>query len=130
MCDLFIIDNCVDDREFRNYIINLLEISGFKKINIDDVRLSDEDSANDNDLIAEKDFAKYTIQTFLNVDITTARIDETVTDMKKEGVFDALIITNRAVDEEVKKYAAKHNVEIWDRKILIDKIGDYSMVKS
>lgn len=130
MDDLFIIDNCVDKREFRNYIINLLEISGFTNIDIEDVTLSDEDPSNDNDLIAEKDFVRYTIQTYLNEDITTSEIDDAVIDMRKEGVYDALVITNREVGDELKKYAMDNNVEIWDRQVLIEKIDLYSKTKS
>ena len=62
--DLMIIDNFVDDREFRNYDSSLLEKRGFKKIGINDVRLSDEDTINDNDMTAELNGMSYTIQTF------------------------------------------------------------------
>ena len=130
MDDLFIIDNCVDKREFRNYIINLLEISGFTNIDIEDVTLSDEDPSNDNDLIAEKGFVRYTIQTYLNEDITISEIDDAVIDMRKEGVYHALVIANREVDDELKKYAMDNNVEIWDRQALIEKIDLYSKTKS
>ena len=84
MNDLEILDNYLDKREFRNYISTILYKFDYTDFEIDDVRLSDDDETNDNDLIAFKDGMKYTIQTFLNNDITENEINETIEDMKQE----------------------------------------------
>ena len=118
MKDLFIIDNYVDEREFRNYINSLLDKKGFKPITIDDVRIADKDKINDNDMLAKKGELLYTIQTFLNTDIKKSEIDETLKDMKTEHVSVGIIITNNYVDNEIKEYANKKLIQIWDRSAL------------
>ena len=110
MKDMSIIDNFLDEREFRNYIYNLLPSLGFENILIDDVRVSDQKDINDNDLKAEKNGMRYTIQTFLNTDITKLEISETI-----EGVSYAAIITNRHVDQDVKDKAWESGIEVIDR---------------
>ena len=115
MKDMSIIDNFLDEREFRNYIYSLLPSLGFENILIDDVRVSDLKEINDNDIKAERNGLRYTIQTFLNTDITKKEIDETIEDMLNERVSLAAIITNRHVDQDVKDMAWEHSVEIIDR---------------
>ena len=115
MKDMSIIDNFLDEREFRNYIYSLLPSLGFESIFIDDVRVSDLKEINDNDIKAERNGLRYTIQTFLNTDITKKEIDETIEDMLNERVSLAAIITNKHVDQDVKDMAWEHSVEIIDR---------------
>ena len=112
MKDLEIIDNYVDDREFRNYVGSLLEAKGFKRIVMDDTTLADEDSINDNDILAEKDGMKYTVQTFLNVDITEKEIEETLKDVDHENVGYGILVTNKEVSDNVKELAKEKGVEI------------------
>lgn len=116
MEDIKIIDQFMDEREFRNYIVKLLDENGFTDISIEDARLSDEEPQNNNDLIAKKGKVRYTIQTFLNKEIGSKEIKETLTDMKDEYASKALIITNKEVSEEVIKEAEEADIEIWDRK--------------
>ncbi len=115
MKDLFIIDNYVDEREFRNYINLLLTKKGYERVSIDDTRIADHDKLNDNDMLAKKGELYYTIQTFLNTDIKKSQIDETLKDMQKENVSVGIIITNNYIDNEVKNYANKKLIQIWDR---------------
>lgn len=115
MNDLFIIDNYVDEREFRNYINELLKQKGYERVNIDDVRIADGDKINDNDIIAKKGEIYYTIQVFLNKNITKKQIDETLNDMEKENVSAGIIITNNSVSTEEKDYANIKLIQIWDR---------------
>ncbi len=115
MKDLFIIDNYVDEREFRNYINLLLTKKGYERVSIDDTRIADHDKLNDNDMLAKKGELYYTIQTFLNTDIKKSQIDETLKDMQKENVSVGIIITNNYIDNEVKDYANKKLIQIWDR---------------
>lgn len=118
MKDLFIIDNYVDEREFRNYINSLLLNKGYIKVTIDDVRIADKDKYNDNDILAKKGEIYYTIQTFLNTDINKKQIDETLKDMDKEKVSAGIIITNNYVSEEVREYANSKLIQVWDRLVL------------
>jgi len=117
--DLFIIDNFIDDREFRNYVSSVLSNRGFKKISIDDVTLSDEDAINNNDMKAELNGVTYTIQTFLNTTITQKEIDEVEADMDYENVSYAILVTNTNVDKDIKQYAENIGIEIWDREIFL-----------
>ena len=118
MKDLEILDNYVDKREFRNYVSNILDELGFVDYSIDDVRISDDLKINDNDLIAYRMGIKYTIQTFLNRDITLKEINETKEDMNTEHVSYGVIITNHIVSEKIKKEAFLNGIEIIDRKEL------------
>ena len=118
MEDLEILDNFVDKREFRNYISNILDELGFIDYSIDDVRVSDDYNINDNDLIAYRMGMKYTIQTFLNKDITMREINETKEDMDKENVSYGVIITNHVVSENIKQKAFENGIEIIDRREL------------
>lgn len=115
MNDLFIIDNYVDEREFRNYINELLKNKGYERVIIDDVRIADGDKINDNDIIAKKGEIYYTIQVFLNKNINKKQIDETLNDMEKENISAGIIITNNYVSTEEKDYANDKLIQIWDR---------------
>ena len=115
MKDMSIIDNFLDDREFRNYIVNILPKIGFEDIRMDDTRVSDDKPINDNDIKANKDGMRYTIQTFLNRVITKEEIDETIVDMLEERAAFGVIITNKNVDKDVKDIAKENNIEIIDR---------------
>ena len=115
MKDLFIIDNYVDEREFRNYINLLLTKKGYERVSIDDTRIADRDKLNDNDMLAKKGELYYTIQTFLNTDKKKSQIDETLKDMQNENVSVGIIITNNYISNEVKEYANKKLIQIWDR---------------
>lgn len=115
MRDLSIVDNYMDEREFRNYVQVLLIDRGYKSVTIDDVRLSDDTKLNDNDMLAQKDDITYTIQTFLNVPVGKNEIDETYDDMDVESVSAGIIITNTKVYDEIKDYAKTKSIEIWDR---------------
>ena len=118
MKDLSIIDNFLDNREFRNYIVSILPKFGFENITIDDTRISDNDIINDNDIKAYKNDKRYTIQTYLNQDITKNEIAETITDMLKEKVSCAVIVTNRNADKDVIAWALENGIDIIDREIL------------
>ena len=118
MEDIEILDNFVDKREFRNYISNILAQLGFIDYSIDDVRVSDDYNINDNDLIAYRMGMKYTIQTFLNKDITMKEINETKEDMEHENVSYGVIITNREVNEDIKNKAFENGIEVIDRREL------------
>lgn len=111
----YAIDNCLDDREFRNLVNTILINNGFTSLGIDDPCLSDTDETNNNDILVKKDNVKYTVQTFLNENIDITKIRETLEDMEKEKVIAAIIITNKKVSNEIKENAKQHNIEIWDR---------------
>ena len=112
---IVIIDKYVDEREFRNYSTYWLSKLGFKSITIDDPSLNDKDSTNDNDFKATKRNKEYTIQTFLNQNITEKEVEETLIDMEKEHVENGIIVTNKEVSEEFIKYAKEKKIEIIDR---------------
>ena len=118
MEDIKILDNYVNDMEFRNYIHGLLIKNDFKRVRIDDVTLCDDDDDNDNDIIAFKDGEKYTIQTFLNRSITLEELEETKRDIAKEKVKWAIVITNKGFHKEVADFADSNNIIIWDREQL------------
>ena len=129
MSDIFILDNCVDDREFRNYVATILEADGFKDIDIEDISLWDNNPDNDNNLTAKKGSVKYAIQTYLNKEIDQKDVDKTVKYVKQQAVYDGIIVTNREVSDEIKRYAIIYNVEIWDRPTLVDLVYRYEIRK-
>ena len=115
MNDLFIIDNYVNEREFRNYINSLLIKKGYNRVTIDDPRIADRDKYNDNDILIKKGEIYYTIQIYLNTDIKEKQINETLKDMEKENVSSGIIVTNNYVDNNMKEYANSKLIQIWDR---------------
>ena len=119
MNDSNIIDNFIDDREFRNYVVSLLSRFGFELISIDDERISDEDIKNNNDVLARKDGRRYAIQTYLNKDITLDELNDAIIDKLLEHTSYALIITNKCIDKDVKEKALSRNITLIDREDLI-----------
>jgi len=121
----YVIDNCLDDREFRNLVNTTLINNGFTSLGIDDPRLSDDDDEiNNNDILIKKDNIKYTVQTFLNKDISMKEISKTLDDMEKEKVVAGIIVTNKEVSNEIKEKAQQHNIEIWDRNKILCSIDN------
>ncbi len=115
MEEIKIVDNYIDDREFRNYVNTMFYKHGYHPTEPDDARIADKDKSNDNDLLVTKDGIKYTVQTYLNTKITDKQIKEAVKDLDEEGLAYGLIVTNFYVDKETKKKAAKQNITILDR---------------
>ncbi len=118
MKDLFIVDNFLDDREFRNYVVKFLDTKGFSLVVIDDVRLADDDDSNNNDFLVKKDDVIYTVQTFLNVNVGIKEVDDTVQDINDEHVVSGIIVTNTIIQKEIKEYAKEHLIDVFDRKDL------------
>ena len=115
MEDLKIIDKYVDEREFRNYINSLFIKKGYKRVTLDDPRIADRDKLNDNDILVKKGEIYYTVQVYLNDDIDSKHIVETVEDMRKEGVSAGIIVTNREVSTDLKDYANSKLIQVWDK---------------
>lgn len=115
MNDIFIIDNSMDDREFRNYVCSILPKFDFNNVRIEDVRLSDEDKINDNDIFADKNGFSYTVQTYLNKNVSKKTLNECMKDMEKDNVTFGLIVTNTDIAPEIKEEAKKYNIELIDR---------------
>jgi len=121
-CIVYVIDNCLDDREFRNLVNTELIKSGFTSLGFDDARISDKVKNNDNDMLLKKGGIKYTAQTFLNENIGDKEIDEVLKDMEKENVSAGIIITNKEITNNIKEKAKLHNIKIWDRTKLFSSI--------
>ena len=115
MKDIGIIDNYMDEREFRNYIIPFLESKGYELVNIDDTRINDENHYNNNDLIVVRENFKYTVRALANYKITLKEVDDTINDIENEHVSFGIILTNTKVDLNVLEYAEKHGITIYDR---------------
>lgn len=122
MKDLLIIDSFLDDREFRNYVHGILLKNNFTNVAIEDERLSDRYKINNNDILAIKNGTIYTVQTYLNKELSKKEINETLNDMKKERVENGLIISNKEVAKNIKEAAKKKSIEVWDRTTLLNKI--------
>ncbi len=118
MDELTVIDRFLDDREFRNYIASLLSRQGFREVRIEDVRTADGRRDNDNDLLVQKEGRVYTVQTYLNREITSREISETVQDIDMENADSGILVSNTEVNGDVKKIAEGKQVEIWDRAVL------------
>ena len=118
MDELTVIDRFLDDREFRNYIASLLSRQGFREVRIEDVRTADGRRDNDNDLLVQKEGRVYTVQTYLNREITSREISETVQDIDMENADGGILVSNTEVNGDVKKIAEGKQVEIWDRAVL------------
>lgn len=119
MEDIKILDNYVDKREFRNYIHKVLIDNGYSLVQIEDVRIADKDKINDNDIRACKEDMVFTIQTFLNKEITEKEINETIKDIEKEKVSGAILFCNTVVNSDIVEIAKKNNIIIWDRDVLL-----------
>ena len=122
MKDLLIIDEFLDEREFRNYVYGILMKNNYSNVAIEDARLDDKSRINNNDILAIRDGIIYNVQTFLNKEITKKEVNETIKDMKKERVQNGLIVSNKEVSKSIKQMAKKNNIEVWDRTTLLNKI--------
>lgn len=122
MKDLLIIDEFLDEREFRNYVYSIMLKNNYSNVVVEDARLSDNSRLNNNDILAIKNGLIYTVQTFLNKEITKKEVNETIKDMKKERVQNGLIVSNKEVTKSIKQMAKKNNIEVWDRTTLLNKI--------
>lgn len=118
MDELTVIDSFMDDREFRNYISTVLKNRGYTDVMIEDSRIADGRSDNDNDLLVRYEGKTYTVQTFLNREITAGEVIETARDIDIENADGGILIVNTAVSDEIRKLAAENEVEIWDRSVL------------
>ena len=125
MSDMYAIDNCINEYEFRGFVAWYLINHDYKFVSVGDSRLSDTVKENDNDIIMDKEKTKYTVQTYLNKQITEKEIEETFTDMIKEDVNKGIIFTNLEVTEKMIEKAVDKNIIILDRKILEKDYHDY-----
>ena len=114
MQDITIIENFMNMFEFRNYVQGVLLKHDYKPVCMDDERWADEDPKNNNDMLARKGDILYTVQTYLNKQITLREIEETIEDMKKENVSYGIIITNGKASDNAKKEAELRNIRIID----------------
>ena len=115
MEEIKIVDNYMDEREFRNYVFTMFDKYNYFPITIDDIRLSDEDITNNNDLLVTKDDITYSVQTYLNTEITEKQIEETLQDMDKEDASHGIIVTNYYVNNKIREIARKNHIIILDR---------------
>ena len=122
MEEIKIVDNYMDEREFRNYINTMFYKHNFHPLEIDDVRISDDDEINNNDILVTKDNITYTVQTYLNTKIGEDQITEIIEDMEKENVPYGVIVTNFYADKKIKQRAKNNNIIILDRSELKDGI--------
>ncbi len=88
----------------------------YSLIEVEDVRLSDKDKENDNDILVVKNNITYTVQTYLNTKIGKKEIEDTLNDFEKEKVLNGIIVTNYYVDNTIKEEALEKNIIILDRK--------------
>ena len=124
MEEIKIVNKYMDEREFRNYVNTMLYKHKYNLIEIEDVRLSDKDKKNDNDILVTKDNITYTVQTYLNTKIGEKEIKETLQDFEKEKVLNGIIVTNYYVDNNIKEKALEKNIIILDRKEFEEGIYD------
>ena len=116
MEEIKIVDKYMDEREFRNYVNTMLNKHNYNLIEIEDVRLSDKDEENNNDILVSKDNTTYTVQTYLNTKIGKKEIEDTLQDFEKEKVLNGIIVTNYYVNKDIKEEALTKNIIILDRK--------------
>ena len=116
MEEIKIVDKYMDEREFRNYVNTMLNKHNYNLIEIEDVRLSDKDKENNNDILVSKNNITYTVQTYLNTKIGKKEIEDTLQDFEKEKVLNGIIVTNYYVDKDIKEEALEKNIIILDRK--------------
>ena len=115
MEEIHILDRFVDDREFRNYIHTILIKNGFTDAKIDDERIADGDFVNDNDILARSDGTRYTIHTYLNIEVGVREVLSVIQDREYEKVDGAIIFTNRFFTDDAIFLAKREKVELWDR---------------
>lgn len=125
MTDFYIIDECINDYEFRGFVIWYLINHGYSFKSVDDELLKDEDKNNDNDIIVVKENVKYTVQVYLNKPIDISKIEETSKDIIDEGIYDGIIFTNLDVSVDNIKQAVERNITILDRNYLKNDYNTY-----
>ncbi len=115
MNDIEIIDNYMDEREFRNYIIPFLESKGYTLENIDDTRIIDDNHYNNNNLIVIKDDFRYAVKALANYKITLKEINDVIKDIENKHVGFGIILTNTEVDLDIQEHAQNNGITIYDR---------------
>lgn len=122
MEEITIVDNYMDDREFRNYVHTMFYKNGFKYLSLDDSRVSDEYPENNNDIKVTRDGKRYDVQTYLNTKISDKEIEETEKDMIKEKLEYGIIVTNFHAGKAIREKALEKNIIILDRDVFEDGI--------
>lgn len=120
MEEITIVDNYMDDREFRNYVHTMFYKNGFKYLSLDDSRVSDEYPENNNDIKVTRDGKRYDVQTYLNTKISDKEIEETEEDMIKEKLEYGIIVTNFHAGKTIREKALEKNIIILDREVFED----------
>ena len=120
MEEIKIVDNYMDDREFRNYVHTMFYKNGFKYLSLDDSRVSDEYPENNNDIKVTRDGKRYDVQTYLNTKISDKEIEETEEDMIKEKLEYGIIVTNFHAGKATREKALEKNIIILDREVFED----------
>lgn len=120
MEEITIVDNYMDDREFRNYVHTMFYKNGFKYLSLDDSRVSDEYPENNNDIKVTRDGKRYDVQTYLNTKISDKEIEETEKDMIKEKLEYGIIVTNFHAGKAIREKALEKNIIILDREVFED----------
>ena len=120
MEEITIVDNYMDDREFRTYVHTMFYKNGFKYLSLDDSRVSDEYPENNNDIKVTRDGKRYDVQTYLNTKISDKEIEETEKDMIKEKLEYGIIVTNFHAGKAIREKALEKNIIILDREVFED----------
>lgn len=103
--------------EFEKYISRLFQSWGYKS------HTTQETNDQGVDVIAEKNGVKIAIQTkCYNGVVGNSAIQEIVAGMKFYDADKAMVITNSTFTKSAIELAKKNNVQLWDRKTLIEKI--------
>jgi len=105
--------------EFEYFITQLFTTMGYKTIH---TKLSGDQGV---DVIAEKGDIKIAIQTKCYSGVVgNSAIQEIVAGMKYYDADKAMVITNSSFTRSAVELAQKNNVQLWDRKTLIEKINE------
>lgn len=105
--------------EFEKFISKLFQKMGYKAY------ATQESNDQGVDVIAEKGDVKVAIQTkCYNGTVGNSAIQEIVAGMKYYEADKAMVITNSTFTKSAVELAKKNNVQLWDRKTLIDKIDE------
>lgn len=105
--------------EFEKFISKLFQKMGYKAY------ATQESNDQGVDVIAEKGDVKVAIQTkCYNGTVGNSAIQEIVAGMKYYEADKAMVITNSTFTKSAVELAKKNNVQLWDRKTLIEKINE------
>ena len=105
--------------EFEKYISRLFQKMGYKAY------ATQESNDQGVDVIAEKGDVKIAIQTkCYNGVVGNSAIQEIVAGMKYYDADKAMVITNSTFTRSAIEWADKNDVQLWDRKTLIEKIDE------